>query len=229
MTGHGGQVGLGDGAVLELDGQACLGRVVLGYDDQPRRILVQAVHQTRPDLASDALEVGAMGQHGVGEGVVRVARRGVGHEARGLVDHEQVRVLVHDVQVHGLGDKGGGHRRGNDEAHGLALSQPGGRFRGSAVYGDAALGGEGLNAGARQVGTALGQEGVEPLTRLVNPERECHRGRRAGAGRLATGYRQFLSMRQGMDSRPVSSTGQAFRRNDGCGRLRVRPGRAPGE
>ena len=150
------------------------------------------MHKAGPDLASDALEVGAMGQHGVGEGVVRVAWRGVGHEARGLVDHEQVRVLVHDVQIHGLGDKGGGGRRRNDEAHGLALSQPGGRFCGSAVYGDAALGGEGLYAGARQVGAALGQEGVEPLARLVNPEREGHRGRRAGAGAACDGLQAVL-------------------------------------
>ena len=66
---------------------------------QPGRILVQPVHNAGP---RDAAEPGVEVQQRVDQRAVCVPGRGVNHQARGLVQHDNVFILVHDVQRHRL-------------------------------------------------------------------------------------------------------------------------------
>ena len=107
---HHGQV-----ALLHLPGREGLaerrkGRGVLGHRQHPRGVHVQAVHHAR--APGGARRPGAqVVQHGVHQRVAPVARRGVHHQATGLVHlghrpfnrllrsgDEQLLILVEDVQ-----------------------------------------------------------------------------------------------------------------------------------
>ena len=65
-----------------------------------------------------------MGDQGVDEGRVRVARRGVDHQAGGFVDHQQVRVLVDDVERDVLRPRNGGRSLRDKNGKSLAGFDP---------------------------------------------------------------------------------------------------------
>ena len=79
--------------------QADVGSIILGHHQQAAGVLVDAVHDAGADLAADTGQAApAMPQQGVDQGAVRVAGGRVHHHALGLVDHQQVGVLIHDIQ-----------------------------------------------------------------------------------------------------------------------------------
>ena len=70
-------------------------RLGAGDDEQARRVPVEPVHDPRPvGVASSGPER----QQPVGQRRSLVGTRGMDDEAGGLVDHEQVRVLVDDLE-----------------------------------------------------------------------------------------------------------------------------------
>ena len=75
-----------------------MGRLVLCNDDEAGGVLVQAVHYACAQRASDALQPGVEGRQCVGECVAPVAGAGVHDEPRGLVDDQEVVVLVLQVE-----------------------------------------------------------------------------------------------------------------------------------
>ena len=82
-----------------LLGKADVGGVVLCHHQQAAGVLINAVDDARADLAANAGKAAlAMPQQGVDQRAVRVAGCGVHHHALGLVDHQQVGILVDDVQ-----------------------------------------------------------------------------------------------------------------------------------
>ena len=120
-----GEVSAFDPARGELPDQPLVGALGLGGDHQAAGVLVQAVHDARPALAADAGQPrAAVGEERVDQGPVRVAGRRVDDQAGRLVEHDQLRVLVEDMQRHdlGLGPRRGGRGHGEDE--GLARFDP---------------------------------------------------------------------------------------------------------
>ena len=89
----------------ELFGQPFVGAVVLRGDDQPAGILVDAVDDARTRNAPDPRQLpSAMVEQRVDHRPVKIARGGMDDHARGLVDDDQMFVLIGDDQAHVLGD-----------------------------------------------------------------------------------------------------------------------------
>ena len=53
-------------------------------------------------VATDARQVGGQGQQGIDQGVGRVTRSGMHGQARGLVEDQQVFILVYHVHRYGF-------------------------------------------------------------------------------------------------------------------------------
>ena len=82
-----------------LLGQADVGGVIFRHHQQAAGVLVDAVDDAGAYLAADAREAAlAVPEQGVHQRAVRVARSRVDDHALGLVHHQKVVVLVHDVQ-----------------------------------------------------------------------------------------------------------------------------------
>jgi hypothetical protein len=88
-----------DGVVGELRGQPVMRAVGFRHHQQPRGVLVDAVHDAGAFLAADAREVAAeMMQERVDQRARGRPRRGMDDHARGLVDDHEVGILVQDLQ-----------------------------------------------------------------------------------------------------------------------------------
>ena len=84
--------------VAKLARQLFVRRVVLGDHHQPRRAAVETMHDPGPLLAADAAEIVDVVQQRVDQRAARMARRRMDDHPRGLVDHDEVVVLVEDRQ-----------------------------------------------------------------------------------------------------------------------------------
>ena len=83
---------------LDLLREQIVGEIVLGDDQKSARILVDPVDDPRTDDAIDRREPpGAVKEQRVHERAVPVARRGMHDHPLGLVDDQQVVILVDDV------------------------------------------------------------------------------------------------------------------------------------
>ena len=82
-----------------LLGQADVGGVIFRHHQQAAGVLVDAVDDAGAYLTADAREAAlAVPEQGVHQRAVRIARGRVDDHALGLVHHQKVVVLVHDVQ-----------------------------------------------------------------------------------------------------------------------------------
>ena len=84
--------------------------LVLGHDEAARGVLVQPVDDARAQLAAHARQVLHAVQQRVDQRAGRVARARVHDHARGLVDDDEVAVLVEHAQRQLLGLRDGGAR-----------------------------------------------------------------------------------------------------------------------
>ena len=152
----------------ELGGEVLMGEIRLRDDHQPGRTLVEPVHDARPNDAADPGEPGtAMGDEGIDERARLVAGGRVNDEASGLVEDDEILVLVDDVERDALCARGRGRGGGTvsstrwPDAHGE-----------SRIIDDAAIDArmtrrdEGLDARAGQRADARGQEAIEAIARL---------------------------------------------------------------
>src|SRR5579864_248188 len=66
----------------------------LGDDDEPARVLVEAVDDPRPAHAADpGKALAAMGDKRIDQGAVGIARRRMDHQPGGLVDDDEMCIL----------------------------------------------------------------------------------------------------------------------------------------
>jgi len=84
---------------LELACQPFMRAIGLGGDHQPRRVLVDPMHDPRSRHAADAGELaGAMVEQCVDQSAVEIAGSGVHDQSGLLVDHDQMLVLEHHLE-----------------------------------------------------------------------------------------------------------------------------------
>ena len=92
-----------------------------------------------PKLAADAAQVGEVMEQGVDQRSARMPRRRVDDHARGLVEHDQIRILEENPQRQRLGLGRGGCRRRNVDGVVLAGTHRGAWPQRAGGPGDAAV------------------------------------------------------------------------------------------
>ncbi len=169
MSMHQGQVGLANVAYGKRLGQGELGRLVQGDRQAPRGVLVETMDNAwaQGRVREPVGESGIVVEQGVDEGATVNPGRGVDDHAWGLVDHEQMRILIQDPERNGLGKRriAGGRRGqlGDGQAHARGDRAPRDMAR-QAIDQDAALADEALDMDTRDARDGGGEEGVEPLS-----------------------------------------------------------------
>ena len=102
---HQGQITLAHLPRLELVRQLGMGSLVLGDHYQSRGVLVQSVHDARPSRSAETIDIGAKRQHRVDQCTVGTPRSRMNCESGRLIYHQQVLVLIDDVEGDGLWDE----------------------------------------------------------------------------------------------------------------------------
>ena len=137
---------------LELGVQPGVGAVILGNDETARRTEVETMDDAWTFNASDSAEFArAVVEQGVDEGSVVMTGGGVHDQFCRLVEDDEIRVLVQDVERDVLGDEFRGPRRGPEEGDDIAGTRRLGGFDEGAVDLDAAFEDEALDGGAGNV------------------------------------------------------------------------------
>lgn len=120
-----GVIGTLDRMVLELLRQARHCPFVLGGDEKPARILVQAMNDPRTgDTADPSERCAAMGDKCIDERTGGITGSRMHHETGRLLDHDQVAVLVDDFQGDRFAAWLGIERPGHLDKVGFALFDP---------------------------------------------------------------------------------------------------------
>ena len=164
--------------VGELLRQPFVGAVVLGDHQKPRRLLVDAVDDAGAGDSADAAEAAAaMMEQGVDHGAVAVSGGRVDDQPGGLVDDQQMLVLVKDRQRNFLRLVMGRlrFRDGKREAL-VALHLDGGVADRAGLTGKRAGLGQHLQPLARQSGDLGGERTVEPPAGLAGVQRYFNDG-----------------------------------------------------
>ena len=152
--------------------QLGVGSVGLGHDQQARGVAIEAVHDPR---ALGVLSPGGPPRQGLGERARVVPRARVHHHAGGLVHHQQVLVLEHHLEGHGLGHRllrrrGVGHRDHLPFGHAVGLRPL------AAVHADPPLLHRPLARGAGGRQAAGGQERVQAQPGVLGAGARPHSG-----------------------------------------------------
>ena len=166
-AGHQGAVLAVDLALRQSRHQALMCQWGAGHHHQAGGVLVQAVHDAGTRQARQALVVV---QQGVLQGAVGVARGRVHHQPGGLVDHQQVLVLVADLQRDGLGKAFHLPLRLGVQFHPVAGRDLVALSGGAAVEQGTALADPGLQAAARVVVEQPRQRLVQTPTRQLRAD-----------------------------------------------------------
>ena len=101
-----GKVSLLDLTVFELICQGLVGHVVFGHNQTSRCVLVKAMHNARPQFATNAFEVPAMVKQGVHQCSALVARCWMNDKARRLVYNDDMGILKKDGKGNRFGFAG---------------------------------------------------------------------------------------------------------------------------
>ena len=162
----------GDAAAGERRRESDVGFVCLGDDHQTAGILVEAVNDAGACLAADAGKgVPAVGEQCMDEGSTGMAGARMDHEPGRLVDDEQVLVLMDDDQRNVLRYQGRIGWPWYRKYKMVAWFDPQGclRYRPPAAC-EAAFLDEGLDPGSRQVRKDVGEDPVNPVSRLLGSD-----------------------------------------------------------
>lgn len=89
------------GLGAKLIRQTLMGKIVLGNDKNSARISIKTVHNSRTALVKAHGQVFDMVKQYVDQGVLRVTGGRVHNQSAGLVDHNQVAILIKNIQRRG--------------------------------------------------------------------------------------------------------------------------------
>jgi len=161
-----GLINLLDIAPGELRAEMKMGGVIFGRDQATAGVFVKTMNDAGPRDPADAAELpAAMVQQGVDQCVFAVARRRMHDHARRLVEHQQMFVLVEDVQRKVLCLRFGGSRLGLLKNNGFARARVMSRFDNLAVNKNVSLSQKPLDGAAREVGQFAAQINIQPFPR----------------------------------------------------------------
>src|ERR1700730_8002723 len=163
----------GTAVVGELPAQRAVGAVGLGHDQETARVLVEAVHDAGAFLAANAGEGwAAMSNQRIDQRARPVAGGGMDDEPGGLVDDEELVVLVHDVQRDILRRDFGVRRGRNGEANAVAgVDAIAGIADGGAVVRNRPRQDQRLVARARELREVRCQDAIEPCPAFLGGNR----------------------------------------------------------
>src|SRR5689334_3810736 len=106
---------------LELLRQPLMSAIGFGYDQQARRVLVDAVDDAWACHSADPGQPTlTMMKQRIDQGSVQIARGRMDHQAGGLVDDDQVGIFMDDVEWYVLCSGLSRDRRGQDDGEGLS-------------------------------------------------------------------------------------------------------------
>lgn len=140
-----------------------MGRVVLGDDKDTAGFFVEPMDDPRPFLAADHRKIFAVGQERVHQRVLLMPSAGMNHEARRLVQDDEIVVFEKNIERHrlrlrvDLGHFRFAHFDDRSRPHGIA------RPRRFSVHGHEVFSNEGLKSGPRKGGECLGEKSIQPL------------------------------------------------------------------
>ena len=152
-------------------------RVVLCDHQQSARVLVDAVDNARTDLAVDAGQaVPAVIHQRVDQRPAPVPRRGMHHHAARLVDHDDIRILVHHIERDVLGLNLDLSRLGQLDRNRVGFTDLVVLFERFSVLADRARFNQPLQRGARHVGKASAEHPIQTVSLLLggNHNLLCH-------------------------------------------------------
>src|SRR5690606_34375323 len=159
----------GAAMVCKLFRELAVRLVRFGNDEQPARVLVEAMHDAGALLAADAREARpAMGDQRINKRSFFISRGGMDDESGGLVDDDQLVVLEDDIEGNVLAFGPGGLRHRHVQLDAIAGFDPvcGVSYR-LRVHADFALKKELLQARAAEFARVRGKEAVEPFARVL--------------------------------------------------------------
>ena len=189
----------------ELLGETLMRCIGLRHHQEPRRILVEAMHDARaPDTADAGEALTAMGDERIDEGARLVAGGRMDDKSGRLVDDDQGVVLIYYVKIDEFGQRLGRDRR--RQAHQDMLA----RLHLAAGFGDrrpldsdTPIGNKGLKSRPAHFRELARQEAVEPIARSIGRDgrfrrwARCRRlvGSSYGMAGHGGGYLSRLRMR----------------------------------
>ncbi len=177
----------------ELPREMAMGRLGLGDHEDAARALVEAVDESRPGpllvAGRDRIPTLAPADvihERVQQGARPVAGRRMHHEPRRLVDDQQHRVFVKDLDRNGLGRDRQRLAHGNVARDDIARADALRGLRAAAIDGDETPLDQPLRARAREIGVLGGHEDVEPPRGLLggdhrHPLHRAHHNRASAA------------------------------------------------
>ena len=154
-----------DGVDGKLAGKAVMRPIMLGDDQEAAHILVQPVDDARSlHSANTGKAVAAMSEQSMHQRALLMAGCRVDDEACGFLEHQQMLVLVDDVEHRRLGLEGHGLELGNVDGQALTVFDPAAGL-GYLLPVDAhmAVSDQALQARSRVAVKAFGKIAVEPL------------------------------------------------------------------
>ena len=171
--------------VVELPCELRVCAIVLGDHHQSGRPAIEAMNDSRPQLASDSAQIGHLVEQRVDKRSLRVAGGGMHHHASRLVHDDNIGVLVHDVEVEVLWFRRGARRlrdvyrnrfpRSHDAIGGNRLPRDG----------DLSVFDEPLDLGTRMAGEHARQKPIDAYPGLVCRDRDLVARHVRQAARLA--------------------------------------------
>ena len=141
--------------------------VVFRHHHQAGRASIETVHDARPQLAADAAQVVHLVEQRVDQRALRVAGGGMDDHAGRLVDDDEIRVLIDDVEVEVLGLRDRAARLGNVDGDRLAGVHDAVGRHGVARNGDLAVFDETLNLRPRLAAEHARQIAIDADARFV--------------------------------------------------------------
>lgn len=94
---------------FELPGQSLVRGVIFGHNDQTAGVLVDPVNNPGAhDITNARQGWPAMGDESIDQGAGRIARCGMDHQARRLVDDNEMLILIDDIKRYVFGLRQGG-------------------------------------------------------------------------------------------------------------------------
>ena len=145
-----------------------MGRIGLRHHQTAGSILIQPVNNPGPLNSSNPRQLAlAVMQERIDHSPIGIARSWMNDHAMGLVDDNQVLILVQDTDGNVLRDMLQRHGFGDDYLDEIAVLHAVSGLGRLTIQGDVLLPDQGLDSGARQLLQTLCQIGIEPSAPLI--------------------------------------------------------------